>query len=65
MSIYDELVIINPFFTTKESGSGLGLAVTYGIIQQHQGSIKADSEVGRGTTFTVVLPISSNLNNPG
>ena len=57
--------LFDPFFTTKESGSGLGLAVTYGIIQQHQGSIKADSEVGRGTTFTVVLPISSNLNNPG
>jgi two-component system, NtrC family, sensor kinase len=55
--------LFDPFFTTKESGSGLGLAVTYGIIQQHQGSIKANSKVGQGTTFTVVLPISSNLNN--
>jgi len=53
--------LFDPFFTTKESGSGLGLAVTYGIIQQHQGSIKANSKVGQGTTFTVVLPISSNL----
>jgi len=51
--------LFDPFFTTKESGSGLGLAVTYGIIQQHQGSIKANSKVGQGTTFTVVLPISS------
>jgi len=50
--------LFDPFFTTKESGSGLGLAVTYGIIQQHQGSIKASSKVGQGTTFTVVLPIT-------
>ena len=49
--------IFDPFFSTKGvSGTGLGLSVSYGIIKNHQGTIKVGSEVGVGTTFTIELP---------
>ena len=48
--------IQRPYFTTKEGGSGLGIAVARGIIEQHGGSLKFESTSGRGTTATVVLP---------
>jgi polar amino acid transport system substrate-binding protein len=52
--------IFDPFFTTKQrsGGTGLGLAITYGIIQQHQGEILVESQVGAGTVFHFLLPVS-------
>jgi signal transduction histidine kinase len=49
--------IFKPFFTTKDSGTGLGLMVTQGIIQDHEGWITVDSEVGKGSVFKVYLPL--------
>jgi signal transduction histidine kinase len=51
--------IFDPFFTTKDAsrGTGLGLAVSYGIIKKHGGDIGVESAVGKGTVFTVRLPL--------
>ncbi len=49
--------LFDPFFTTKgKAGTGMGLAVSFGIIRRHEGSIEVDSELGRGTTFKISLP---------
>ena len=48
--------IFNPFFTTKDTGTGLGLMVTEGIIRDHEGWIDVESEVGKGSVFKVYLP---------
>lgn len=51
--------VFDPFFTTKAKGLGLGLSITYRIIQRHKGRIRVQSEVGRGTTFLVHLPVDT------
>ncbi len=50
--------IFEPLFTTKEHGSGFGLFTSYKIVQAHQGHIKVASQVGLGTSFTVLLPVA-------
>jgi two-component system NtrC family sensor kinase len=59
--------LFDPFFTTKETGHGvgLGLAISYGIIKEHRGSISVETEVGEGTTFTIRLPIAEVKNGNG
>ena len=58
--------IFDPFFTTKadKKGTGLGLAVSYGIIDRHRGQIEVQSEEGKGTTFTIKLPMQASEEVP-
>ncbi|MGA1875294.1 MAG: PAS domain S-box protein [bacterium] len=60
MGIPDEIIgkIFDPYFTTKDVGSGMGLAITYSIIQRHGGYITVESQKGAGTTFFLYLPAS-------
>ncbi|UCF85887.1 MAG: PAS domain-containing protein [Desulfobacteraceae bacterium] len=50
--------VFEPFFSTKSKGTGLGLAVSYGIVQKHQGDIQVSSQPGQGTRFTIEIPIA-------
>ncbi|MDT4953918.1 MAG: hypothetical protein QOJ02_2056 [Acidobacteriota bacterium] len=59
MSEEVRLRIFDPFFTTKgKTGMGLGLAVGYGIIRRHEGTVEVESEAGRGTSFRIKLPVA-------
>ena len=53
--------IFDPFFSTKKTGSGLGLATAYSIIKRHQGCIEAHSAVGQGATFILWLPAAGGV----
>ena len=58
--------IFDPFYTTKkdEEGTGLGLSVSYGIVHEHEGDIRVESQPGRGSVFTIMLPTADN-DDPG
>ena len=55
--------IFEPFYTTKNEGYGvgLGLSTVYGIMERHHGSVQVESQIGKGTTFTLELPISREV----
>jgi len=56
MTPEDRLKASAPFFTTKDYGTGLSLSICYQIVNEHGGSITAESEPGQGSTFTISLP---------
>jgi len=57
--------IFDPYFSTKQKGSGLGLATSYSIIKRHGGVITVDSQLGKGSTFSIYLPASDQQFSPG
>ena len=57
--------IFEPFMTTKGGGLGLGLSISFGIIQKHGGQITVDNQPGQGATFTIWLPIDTGAGEKG
>ena len=55
--------LFDPFFTTKESGTGLGLCIAARIVEKHGGVIDYQTQLNRGTTFSIVLPLASEDEN--
>ncbi len=64
ISIEDLKTIFEPFFTTKPGGTGLGLYICHDIVKRHGGGLTVQSEPGRGTTFTLELPLEHNGGTP-
>jgi two-component system sensor histidine kinase HydH len=50
--------VFNPFFSTKATGTGMGMAIAQRLVQEHLGRMELDSQVGRGTTVSLLLPVS-------
>jgi len=59
----DLVHVFDPYFTTKQSGTGLGLAIVHRVIESHDGEVRVESEPGKGTTVTILLPVSDNEYN--
>ncbi len=55
--------IFEPFFSTKSKGTGLGLSVSYGIVKNHKGTLRVSSRPGKGTSFTLTLPVMAESGN--
>lgn len=55
----DLVHVFDPYFTTKQSGTGLGLAIVHRIIEAHKGEVRVESETGRGTSVTIILPVDA------
>ena len=56
--------MFDPFFTTKFTGRGLGMAAVLGIVRAHEGAVQVHSQVGKGTTFTILFPASTSKSSP-
>jgi signal transduction histidine kinase len=57
ISPHEKEKIFEPFYTTKDGGTGLGLSIVHKIVENHEGVIKVESDVGKGSTFTILLPV--------
>ena len=53
--------VFEPFFTTRAAGTGLGLAVSQALVRQHGGAISLESELARGTTVTILIPVEKRI----
>ncbi|MBT7469660.1 MAG: hypothetical protein HN692_04555, partial [Candidatus Cloacimonetes bacterium] len=53
--------VFEPFYTTKENGTGLGLSLVYQIMEAHNGKIEVESEIGKGSKFTMIFPINGKM----
>lgn len=60
----DRQRILRPFFSSKGDGNGLGLSITQRILEEHDGSLSFESELGKGTTFTVTIPLAETAPGP-
>jgi CheY-like chemotaxis protein len=56
--------IVDPFFSTRPNGTGLGLAMAYSIVRKHEGHLRVESRLGEGSTFTLYLPVSPQAMPP-